>query len=153
MAISSYKTFLMKKGSSGSTYEKLVDIKEFPDLGGDPLSDPMQINIMGIQKVDALTFTANYSSEDFATLDALKGQELDLAVWFGGTESDGTLTPSGDKGKFNFKGQLSVYVKGAGVDSGNNCSREHENHKSLSVRRRRNGYYNQSHIQGYTVHS
>ncbi len=124
MAISSYKTFLMKKGSSGSTYEKLVDIKEFPDLGGDPnmldattLSDPMQINIMGIQKVDALTFTANYSSEDFATLDALKGQELDLAVWFGGTESDGTLTPSGDKGKFNFKGQLSVYVKGAGVDS------------------------------------
>ncbi len=124
MAISSYKTFLMKKGSSGSTYEKLVDIKEFPDLGGDPnmldattLSDSMQINIMGIQKVDALTFTANYSSEDFATLDALKGQELDLAVWFGGTESDGTLTPSGDKGKFNFKGQLSVYVKGAGVDS------------------------------------
>lgn len=124
MAISSYKTFLMKKGSSGSTYEKLVDIKEFPDLGGDPnmldattLSDPMQINIMGIQKVDALTFTANYSSEDFATLDALKGQELDLAVWFGGIESDGTLTPSGDKGKFNFKGQLSVYVKGAGVDS------------------------------------
>lgn len=124
MAISSYKTFLMKKGSSGSTYEKLVDIKEFPNLGGDPnmldattLSDPMQINIMGIQKVDALTFTANYSSEDFATLDALKGQELDLAVWFGGTESDGTLTPSGDKGKFNFKGQLSVYVKGAGVDS------------------------------------
>jgi len=114
----------MKKGSSGSTYEKLVDIKEFPDLGGDPnmldattLSDAMQINIMGIQKVDALTFTANYSSEDFATLDALKGQELDLAVWFGGTESDGTLTPSGDKGKFNFKGQLSVYVKGAGVDS------------------------------------
>lgn len=124
MAISSYKTFLMKKGSSGSTYEKLVDIKEFPDLGGDPnmldattLSDSMQINIMGIQKVDALTFTANYSSEDFATLDALKGQKLDLAVWFGGTESDGTLTPSGDKGKFNFKGQLSVYVKGAGVDS------------------------------------
>lgn len=124
MAISSYKTFLMQKGSSGSTYTKLVDIKEFPDLGGDPnmldattLSDSMQINIMGIQKVDALTFTANYSSEDFATLDALKGQELDLAVWFGGTESDGTLTPSGDKGKFNFKGQLSVYVKGAGVDS------------------------------------
>ena len=124
MAISSYKTFLMKKGSSGGTYEKLVDIKEFPDLGGDPnmldattLSDPMQINIMGIQKVDALNFTANYSSEDFDKLEALKGQELDLAVWFGGTESQGTLTPSGDKGKFTFKGQLSVYVKGAGVDN------------------------------------
>lgn len=124
MAISSYKTFLMKKGDTGSTYEKLVDIKEFPDLGGDPnmldattLSDPMQINIMGIQKVDALSFTANYTSTDFDTLNDLAGKELELAVWFGGTESGGTLTPTGDQGKFTFKGQLSVYVKGAGVDN------------------------------------
>ena len=34
MAISTYKIFLMKK--STSTYEKLIDIKEFPDLGGAP---------------------------------------------------------------------------------------------------------------------
>ena len=34
MAISTYKVFLMKKGTS--TYEKLVDIKDFPDLGGAP---------------------------------------------------------------------------------------------------------------------
>ena len=32
MATSSYKTFLMHK--TGEVYEKLVDIKDFPDLGG-----------------------------------------------------------------------------------------------------------------------
>lgn len=38
MAISTYKVFLMKGTTSGSstTYEKLVDIKDFPDLGGAP---------------------------------------------------------------------------------------------------------------------
>ncbi len=34
MATSSYKTFLMYK--KASAYEKLVDIKDFPDLGGSP---------------------------------------------------------------------------------------------------------------------
>ena len=34
MAISTYKVFLMHKASSEGTYTKLIDIKEFPDLGG-----------------------------------------------------------------------------------------------------------------------
>ena len=62
MAISTYRVFLMKKGSTGNTYEKLIDIKEFPDLGGDPemletttLSDKMQTYIAGIQSLDALS--------------------------------------------------------------------------------------------------
>ena len=36
MAISTYKIFLMMMQDSGSTYAKLVDIKDFPDLGGAP---------------------------------------------------------------------------------------------------------------------
>lgn len=36
MAISTYKIFLMKKASTGDTYEKVIDIKDFPDLGGAP---------------------------------------------------------------------------------------------------------------------
>ena len=32
MAISTYKVFLMKQ--SGTTWAKLVDIKDYPDLGG-----------------------------------------------------------------------------------------------------------------------
>ena len=34
MAINTYKVFLMQKVES--TYEKLIDIKDFPDLGGAP---------------------------------------------------------------------------------------------------------------------
>ena len=67
MAISTYKVFLMKKGT-GDTYEKFLDIKSFPDLGGAPemletttLSDSMQTYIAGIQSLVALEFEANYT--------------------------------------------------------------------------------------------
>lgn len=121
MAISTYKIFLMQK--NGETWEKLIDIKEFPDLGGAPemletttLSDNMQTYIPGIQSLDALEFTANYTKEDFTKLKALEGQEKDYAVWFGGTSEGGTLTPTGTDGKFEFKGQLSVFPVGGGVN-------------------------------------
>lgn len=121
MAISTYKIFLMQKVSNA--YEKLIDIKEFPDLGGSPemletttLSDSMQTYIPGIQSLDALEFTANYTKADFTKLKALDGVENDYAVWFGGTESNGTLTPTGADGKFEFKGQLSVFPVGGGVN-------------------------------------
>lgn len=123
MAISTYKVFLMKKGSSDDAWSKLVDIKEFPDLGGEPemletttLSDNMQTYIAGIQSLDGLTFTANYDKEDFQTLKALEGKENDYAVWFGGTGDAGSLTPDGSNGKFSFKGQLSVFPVGGGVN-------------------------------------
>jgi hypothetical protein len=120
-AISTYKIFLMKK--SESTYAKLVDIKDFPDLGGAPemletttLSDKMQTYIPGIQSNDALEFTSNYNKTDFAALKALEGAETEFAVWFGGTETGGVVTPTGTDGKFSFKGYLSVYPVGGGVN-------------------------------------
>lgn len=123
MAISTYKIFLMKKGDSGSTYEKLIDIKDFPDLGGAPemletttLSDRMQTYIPGIQSLDALEFTANYTKADFTKLKALEGVENSYAVWFGGTEEAGVVTPTGTDGKFEFKGQLSAFPVGGGVN-------------------------------------
>lgn len=124
MAISTYKVFLMKKADSpGDTWGKLVDIKEFPDLGGEPemletttLSDNMQTYIAGIQSLDGLAFTANYDVDDFQTLKGLEGQEKDYAVWFGGSGSAGSLTPDGSNGKFSFKGQLSVFPVGGGVN-------------------------------------
>lgn len=125
MAISTYKVFLMKATTSGSstTYEKLVDIKDFPDLGGAPemletttLSDGAQTYIPGIQSQEALEFTANYTKDDFDTLKALEGTEVDFAVWLGGTVSGGVATPTGSDGKFKFSGQLSVFVVGGGVN-------------------------------------
>ena len=121
MASSTYKTFLMKKGTS--TYEKLVDIKDFPDIGGAPemietttLSDSMQTYIEGIMSSDAMEFTINYDLETYETLLAMKGTENEFAIWFGGTESDGVVTPDGSEGKFAFKGYLSVRVVGKGVN-------------------------------------
>ena len=122
MAISTYKAFLMKKNGE-SAFEKVIDIKEFPDLGGAPemletttLSDAMQTYIPGIQSLDSLEFTANYTKKDYETLKALEGQTNTYAVWFGGTQSGNTLTPNGENGKFKFDGALSVYVNGAGVN-------------------------------------
>lgn len=113
----------MKKKDVGSDYEKLIDIKEFPDLGGDPemletttLSDKMQTFIAGIQSMDALAFTANYTLEDYKKLIALAGKTVSYAVWFGGTESGGGLTPDGSNGKFKFDGQLTAYPTGGGVN-------------------------------------
>lgn len=112
MAISTYKTALMYKATS--TWEKLIDIKSFPDLGGAPelletttLSDPMTTNIMGIQSLDALEFECNYSLADYTKLKEMEGTDKEFAVWLGDAGADG---------KFEFNGQLSVYVNGGGVN-------------------------------------
>ena len=112
MAISTYGIQLMYKKSSA--YEKLVDIKDFPDLGGAPemletttLSDSMQTYIEGIQSSDALEFTANYTKADYDRLIALKGQENTFKVQFG---EDGAM------GTFYFKGYMTPRVNGGGVN-------------------------------------
>ena len=121
MAISTYKIFLMQKNAS--EWKKLIDIKEFPDLGGAPemletttLSDKMQTYIPGIQSLDSLEFTANYTIEEYKNLKTLEGKENEFAVWFGGTETSDTVTPTGVNGKFKFKGFLSVYANGGGTN-------------------------------------
>lgn len=119
----------MYKASASADYTKLVDIKEFPDLGGEPelletttLSDGMQTFIPGIQQLDSMTFTANYTKTDYTTLKGLEGTEKSYAVWFGGTVSGTTVTPTGSDGKFEFDGQLSVYANGGGVNEVVNMS-------------------------------
>lgn len=125
MAISSYKVFLMKGTGTGTvTWEKLVDIKSHPAMGGAPnlldattLSNKMRVYINGIQDLgDGLPFTANYDPTEYQTLKALEGQQNQYALWFGGTETGGVLTPDGSMGKFSWTGELSVYVDEAGVD-------------------------------------
>ena len=119
MAISTYGVYLMHKSGTGATYAKLVDIKDFPDLGGaaemletTTLSDSMQTYIEGIQSSDALEFTANYTKADYTTLQALKGEEESYAVYIGATDG----VPDGKNGIFMFDGYLSVRVNGGGVN-------------------------------------
>ena len=120
MAISTYQVFLMLGE------EKLIDIKDFPDLGGSPetldtttLSDNMTTSIPGIQSLEALSFDANYTKESYSTLaeqsktDLASDEGTDYAVWFG---ADSEVNPDGHNGKFSFKGKMVAHTTGGGVN-------------------------------------
>ena len=118
---STYKSFLMHKNVE--TWEKLCDITEYPDMGGEPnmidvttLSQNVQSNVPGVQQSDSVTFVANYIKGDFDKINELAGTSGEYSLWFGATEGAGTLTPNGDDGKFDFTGTPTVYVVGGGVD-------------------------------------
>ena len=123
-AISTFQANLMQGTGSGTlTWSRLVEIKDFPDLWGPPealekttTADAMRTYIEGIYGNDQKTFTCNYNSTDFATLQALKGSEINLAMWFGASESGGVYTPDGSNGKFVGKGYVSVSIPGKGIN-------------------------------------
>ena len=79
-------------GTGTLTWAKLVDIKDFPDLGGAPeqietttLSDFGRTYIPGIENTEQKTLTCNYTAADYATLDALKGTVQDVDAVTGAT--------------------------------------------------------------------
>lgn len=127
--MNSSKTFLMfrEKGSSAS-YEKLVNIKDYPDnirgerelLDNTDLSSDSYTYEQGINNPgggSGYAFTCNYSYAKFKELVAMEDTEYDFALWFGGSDNgDGTFTPTGDEGKFQFYGQLFIDVVGKGVN-------------------------------------
>lgn len=123
MAITTYQTYLMHKASGESSYSKLVDITSFPNIGGaaegveiTTLSDKIRKFIAGIENTETMVFGANFDKTDFSTLKALGGADELYAVWFGASDSSGTMVPDGHNGKFSFTGQLSVYLTGGGVN-------------------------------------
>lgn len=104
----------LKSGSSAEMLTKLVDIKDFPDLGGAPelletttLSDCTQTFINGVQSLDALQFTANYTREDYETVQSQANKDLFYALEFG---------EDGKYGIYEWEGQHSVWVTGGGVN-------------------------------------
>ena len=119
-----FKTFLMKgTGSSTTTWSKLCDIKDYPNLGSTPesletttLSDYMKTYIPGLQDPGgALEFTANFDTQTYSNLLA-ETAGTKYAVWAGGTEDSSThvVTPDGSLGKWSFTGTLSVFPIGKG---------------------------------------
>ena len=110
MAISSFGVTL-KWGTSAEAATKVVDIKDFPDLIGDPnlletttLSDAQVTNIPGIKGSDLLTFTCNYTSADFQAVKATEGKPHHYVLEF----SDGSA--------FTWQGQHTCGLPGKGVD-------------------------------------
>ena len=110
MAINTYGITL-KWGDTDATAAKVVDIKDFPDLIGDPemletttLSDAQVTNIPGIKGSDMLTFTCNYTSADFKKVNDDAEKPLFYVLEF----SDGS--------KFSWQGQHTCGMPGKGVN-------------------------------------
>ena len=110
MAINTYGVSL-KWGESAEAVAKVVDIKDFPDMIGDPemletttLSDAQVTNIPGIKSSDTLTFTCNYTKADFTAVNADAEKLLYYTLEF----SDGS--------KFAWQGQHTCGLPGKGVN-------------------------------------
>lgn len=110
MAISTYLATL-KWGESASDVAKVIDIKDFPDLMGEPnmletttLSDGAQTFIPGIKSMDSMAFTFNYTKADFAKVKKDEGKPLFYELSF----SDGS--------KFTWQGMHYATMGGKGVD-------------------------------------
>ena len=127
MAENTSLTFLMKGSGTGTlTWTKLVDIKSYPDnkqarptLDATTLSDTAKKYIFDIDDPGSsgMDFTCNYDATNYATILAMEGTETDLAIWLGGTVSDGVATPTGSSGKFVGKGYVTVRLSGGQVSA------------------------------------
>lgn len=110
MAMNTYGITL-KWGATADAAEKVVDIKDFPDMIGEPemletttLSDAQVTNIPGIKGSDMLTFTCNYTSADYAAVDG----DANTALYYVLEFSDGS--------SFNWQGQHTCGLPGKGVN-------------------------------------
>lgn len=123
-AINTFQASLMQGTGSGTlTWTQLIEIKDFPALIGTvealektTTSDAQRTYIEGIIGNEQKSFTCNYNPTDYATIKGLEGQELNLAVWFGYTQSGSTYTPDGSMGKFQGKGYVRAGIPGKSVN-------------------------------------
>jgi hypothetical protein len=114
MAISTQGVTL-KWGASSAALTKVIDIKDFPDLGGAPelletttLSDAAQTYINGIQSMSAMEFTANYTKAAYEDVLEDANTPMYYSLEFG---------EAGAEGKFKWQGEHAVWVVGAGVNA------------------------------------
>jgi len=113
MAISTANTKLYYD-TGGSTWEELVPIKNYPDLGSTPakidttdLSQTVyKTSILGLQEIPDLVFECNYDKTIFDTIVGLTGDQ-NFKLEFGNAGADGIFT---------WTGQIKVFVTGGGVD-------------------------------------
>lgn len=112
-AVSTIGTVL-KYGASASNLAQLCKIKSYPDLGGAPetiettdLEDSTATYVPGVQSLEALEFTANYTAAAYASVKASENTEGSYSLEFGDAGADGIFT---------WTGQHTVYVNGGEVN-------------------------------------
>ena len=109
-AISTKYTYL-QWGDTPTNITQHIDIKDFSDLIGEPndleattLSHNRHITIAGLPTGDMITFTINYTIQNYQTALAYAGQDLYFRLVF----QDGS--------NYTWEGRLTVSHSGAGVD-------------------------------------
>lgn len=112
-AVSTINTVL-KAGAAKASLAQLCKIKSYPDLGGTPeqlettdLEDSMQTFVDGVQSVDTMEFTANYTKESYEAVLESAGTEQKYQLEFGNAGADGI---------FSWTGTHSVRVTGGEVN-------------------------------------
>lgn len=113
-AVSTIGTVL-ETSEDGSSWEKLCKIKSYPDLGGAPeqlettdLEDEAQTFVPGVQSMDSMDFTANYTLEAYQAVQAKAGKILHYRLLMGKNGVDGVA---------KWEGQHSVYKNGGDVNA------------------------------------
>lgn len=102
--------------TDGTTFKKLIPIKDFPDLGGAPdqveitdLDDDVQKFLLGVQSMSALEFLANYIPANYDLVSSLAdGTIRKFCIAFGDT---------GEYGIFTWDGQIACWITGGGVNA------------------------------------
>lgn len=68
---------ILEVSADGSTWEKMCPVKKFPALGGAPeqiettdMEDESQTFVPGVQSMDAMEFTANYTYPNYSAVKA-----------------------------------------------------------------------------------
>lgn len=99
---------VLKSGTTASALTQLCRIKSYPQLGGEPeqiettdLEDTSQTFVPGVQAVESMAFTANYTKEAYEKVKAEEGKENIYELNFGAEGVDGA---------FSWKGQHTVFV-------------------------------------------
>lgn len=122
MAKCTHITYLMHKGASESAFSKLVDITQYPDLGGEKekidtttLSDRKKRTINGVEESADLNFSAWYEKSDYEKLLAIQeaGTIDDYQLWFG---------ENGEDGIWEWSGKMAVYPSSGSTNSAREMS-------------------------------
>lgn len=102
-------TFLMVKRDGEDEFSKLIDITQYPDLGGSKekidvttLSDKKKRTINGIEDTSDLEFSTWYEKAGYEKLLAIEAADKvdTYQLWFG---------EDGEDGIFEWQGKMAVY--------------------------------------------
>lgn len=114
-AVKAYSTIgtVLEVSEDGTAWEKMCPIQSFPALGGAPeqievtdMEDEAQTFIPGVQSMEAMEFTANYTFEAYTAVKAKENKNLYYRIKLGKDGSAGAATWQGQHSVFVNEGEV-----------------------------------------------